>query len=69
MYIKNMEVKRISVVLWLSTMSMILSAQADTTDVRYKIGYEIGSWLPFVILAGLFILMLVRARQRSERSE
>lgn len=46
-----------------------LSAQADTTDIRYKIGYEIGSWLPFIILAGLFIFMLVVARRRSEEKE
>ena len=46
--------------------SPALPAQVDTTDIRYKIGYEIGSWLPFIILAGLFIAMLVMARWRSE---
>jgi hypothetical protein len=30
----------------------------DTTSQGYQIGYQIGSWLPFVILAGLFIGML-----------
>jgi len=48
---------------------VFLLAQADTTDIRYKIGYEIGSWLPFVILAALFIFMLVKARQRSEEKK
>ena len=45
------------------------SAQVDTSDIRYKVGYEIGSWLPFVLLAGLFIFMLVMARRRSETKE
>ena len=61
--------ERILVILWLFIGPIILSAQVDTTDARYKIGYEIGSWLPFVILAGLFILMLVMARRRSEGKE
>ncbi len=30
----------------------------DTTSTGYQIGYEIGSWLPFFVLAGLFLLML-----------
>ena len=46
-----------------------LPAQVDTSDIRYKVGYEIGSWLPFIILAGLFIVMLVMARRRSEKKE
>ncbi len=30
----------------------------DTTSSGYKTGYQIGSWLPFLVLAGLFLIML-----------
>ncbi len=41
--------------------------QVDTTSANYKIGYEIGSWLPFIILAAVFIWMAVNAYRRSRR--
>lgn len=30
----------------------------DTTSAGYQIGHQIGSWLPFALLAVLFIIML-----------
>jgi branched-subunit amino acid transport protein AzlD len=30
----------------------------DTTSAGYQIGHQIGSWLPFAVLAVLFIIML-----------
>lgn len=42
--------------------------QVDTTSTGYKIGYEIGSWLPFIILAAAFIWMAVAAYRRSRRN-
>ncbi|MEO1715209.1 MAG: hypothetical protein AAFU60_17920 [Bacteroidota bacterium] len=35
--------------------------QVDTTDIGYKIGYEIGSWLPFIIIVVLALLVWRRA--------
>jgi len=40
-------------------------AQVDTTSVGYKIGYEIGSWLPFLIIITLLLLVMIRARRLS----
>lgn len=34
------------------------SIAVDTTGVQYKIGYYIGSYLPFIILVFLFILYI-----------
>lgn len=39
--------------------------QVDTTSVGYKIGYEIGSWLPFLIIITLLLLVMFRARRLS----
>ncbi|MCB9284993.1 MAG: hypothetical protein H6563_13025 [Lewinellaceae bacterium] len=41
--------------------------QADTTDIGYKIGYQIGGWLPFIVLA--FILILLTYRNWKRRSK
>ncbi|HRD81700.1 MAG: hypothetical protein IAE84_04265 [Saprospiraceae bacterium] len=38
----------------------------DTTSAGYQIGHQIGSWLPFAVLAILFIIML-RAVLRKQR--
>lgn len=35
--------------------------QVDTTAIGYKIGHEIGSWLPFVIIVILALLVWRRA--------
>lgn len=45
-----------------------LAAQeaVDTTLADYQIGYRIGSWLPFLVLAFLFILMLRAAMKRQD---
>ncbi len=32
--------------------------QADTTDIGYQIGYQIGSWLPFIVVAIIFIAII-----------
>ena len=34
------------------------SIAVDTTGVQYRIGYNIGSYLPFIILVILFILYI-----------
>jgi lipopolysaccharide export LptBFGC system permease protein LptF len=44
---------------------MLLLLQTDTTSTTYKIGYEIGSWLPVMLLLIIFIWLAVRARKRS----
>ena len=38
----------------------------DTTSSGYKIGYEIGSWLPFLIIFTLAIMVMYRARKYSK---
>jgi len=40
---------------------------ADTTSLGYKIGYQVGSWLPFLLIAGLMIALIVRASRTSKQ--
>jgi cytochrome c biogenesis protein CcdA len=45
--------------------SLLLNAQtegADTTSVGYQIGYQIGSWLPFILVAVLAVLVINKTR-------
>lgn len=35
-------------------------AQVDTTAIGYRIGYSIGSWLPFVIIAILALVIILK---------
>ena len=46
---------------YLNKLSPMLLLQVDTTDIGYKIGYEIGSWLPFIIIVVLALLVWRRA--------
>jgi ABC-type uncharacterized transport system permease subunit len=32
--------------------------QADTTSVGYQIGYQIGSWLPFIVVLVIFAAII-----------
>lgn len=48
----------IMVPLWL----LAQTEGADTTSVSYQIGYKIGSWLPFVVVAVLAILIINKTR-------
>jgi len=47
---------------------LLLFQEVDTTSAQYKIGYEIGSWLPFIILAAVFIWMSIAAYRRGRRA-
>lgn len=40
----------------------------DTTSAGYQIGYQIGNWLPFAVLAVLFILMLRAALSKQKNT-
>jgi len=33
----------------------------DTTGTGYRVGYQIGSWLPFIIVIGLALLIIFRS--------
>jgi len=33
----------------------------DTTGAGYRVGYQIGSWLPFIIIIGLALLIIFRS--------
>ena len=40
---------------------------ADTTALGYKVGYQIGSWLPFLVIITLAVLIILKmARQNQE---
>lgn len=39
----------------------------DTTSSSYKIGYEIGSWLPFIILFTLALMVIIRSFRLSQK--
>lgn len=38
----------------------------DTSSAQYQLGKTIGSWIPFILLAALFILMLHAALRRDK---
>jgi dolichyl-phosphate-mannose--protein O-mannosyl transferase len=42
--------------------------QVDTTSASYRIGYQIGSWLPFAFLLVLtvFVVAIVLRRRRRQ---
>lgn len=43
----------------------LLQAAADST--AYKLGYKVGSWLPFVLLALLLTVMILSIRKRRSK--
>jgi hypothetical protein len=48
-------------------MRFLLQAAADSS--AYKIGYQLGSWLPFAILALILTAMIVSLARRRGKSE
>ncbi|MEQ8702728.1 MAG: hypothetical protein RIC19_02350 [Phaeodactylibacter sp.] len=40
----------------------------DTTSAAYQIGYQIGSWLPFVIIFVLALLVIIRTYRLSQKN-
>jgi len=42
---------------------------ADTTSRGYQIGYEIGSWLPFIIIFTLAVMVIVRSYRLSRNKD
>ncbi len=44
----------------------LLAQEPDTTSIGYKIGYHIGSWLPFGIIVLLVALILLRTSRQSQ---
>lgn len=62
----NMKYKLLWVVfsgLWPAAL-MAQEAIVDTTSADYRLGRQIGSWIPFVVLATLFLLMWRAAMRR-----
>lgn len=41
----------------------------DTTSQGYKIGYEIGSWLPFLIIFTLALMVIIRSYRLSQKNK
>ncbi len=54
--------------LWAAAL-MAQEAAVDTTSAEYRLGRQIGSWIPFVVLATLFLMMWSAAMRRGGRSE
>jgi len=48
-------------------LTFLLAEAVDTTSSSYKIGYQIGTWLPFAVLVGLFFLLIYFGRRRQQR--
>lgn len=44
------------------------TVQVDTSSAGYKIGYQIGSWLPFILLAAILIFLTVRAVRKGREN-
>ncbi|MBV6652374.1 MAG: hypothetical protein KI786_01370 [Mameliella sp.] len=40
----------------------------DTTSAGYQIGYKIGSWLPFVIIFVLALMVIIRTYRLSQKN-
>lgn len=41
----------------------------DTTSQGYQIGYEIGSWLPFIIIFTLALMVIIRSYRLSRNND
>ncbi len=41
----------------------------DTTDAGYQIGYQIGSWLPFIIIFTLALMVIIRSYRLSQKDK
>lgn len=39
---------------------MVFFLQTDTTDIQYKIGYQLGSWLPFILIAVVALAIILK---------
>ncbi len=44
------------------------AVSVDTSSFGYKIGYQVGSWLPFLLLAGILIYLTVRAARKGKEN-
>ncbi|TXB62083.1 hypothetical protein [Phaeodactylibacter luteus] len=44
-------------------------AAVDTTSAGYQIGYQIGSWLPFIIIFTLALLVIIRTFRLSSKDK
>lgn len=50
-----------------SLMAQIDDRGIDTTGIGYRIGREIGDWLPFLIIITLALLVIYRSYNFSEK--
>lgn len=39
----------------------------DTTSADYQIGYQIGTWLPFIIIFTLALMVIIRSYRLSQK--
>lgn len=39
---------------------VVILLEADTTGIQYKIGYQIGSWLPFILIAAVALAIILK---------
>ncbi len=45
----------------LTLLAQVDDRGVDTTGAGYRVGYQIGSWLPFIIIIGLALLIIFRS--------
>lgn len=51
----------------ITAQALAQSEGVDTTSSGYQIGYEIGSWLPFIILFTLALMVIIRSFRLSQK--
>ncbi len=53
----------------ISTASLFAQQEGvDTTSSGYQIGYKIGSWLPFIIIFTLALMVVIRSYRLSRKN-
>ncbi|MCB0577691.1 MAG: hypothetical protein KDD10_00075 [Phaeodactylibacter sp.] len=65
-----MRTRRKGILLMLSLASALnlFAQEPDTASLGYQVGYHIGSWLPFSIIALLAVLIILKSSRQGRDS-
>lgn len=68
--IVTMRTRRKGILLMLSLASALnlFAQEPDTASLGYQVGYHIGSWLPFSIIALLAVLIILKSSRQGRDS-
>ncbi len=44
----------------------LMAQEVDTSSHSYQVGHQIGSWLPFLVIITLMVLVIIRASRRRQ---